>query len=365
MRYPFYPYKEDVGFLEPASYGPHEGSDVNGLGGGDTDCGFALYPITNGRVIHVSFSQTGYGNIVIFEITGPWGTYWVRYAHCDDIFFPESTNVLRSDILAEMGDIGNATACHLHYDVFIKLPPMNNGKVNWRWYTKKEDKLREYMTDPIAFIKEYKLEEGVIQEEPNDLVEELTASLEECSKSREKCEKEQVKNDERIADCRKDRKNLSEKLVTQEIINTELAEDLENCQEDCKKTNIDLSALIGSVSRATELTSGDTIKDVKTATEAIHSLSVYKKLYTTMKAKKNSSSTAPVEAIKEVARWVILGAFSAAVAYALGQITDLPQDSTTMILTLLLRGADKWLHEQSKNSDITRNGKHIKGLLPF
>jgi len=64
-------------------------------------------------------------------------------------------------------------------------------------------------------------------------------------------------------------------------------------------------------------------------------------------------SHAQLEAIKEVLRLAVLGAIGAVLAY----LADLDQSTTVVIVTLVLRGIDKFFH---KSESIDRNG-----LLPF
>ena len=49
--------------------GFHSGEDWNGTGGGNTDCGYKLYPLTRAEVIHTSQAGVGYGNIIVCKIT--------------------------------------------------------------------------------------------------------------------------------------------------------------------------------------------------------------------------------------------------------------------------------------------------------
>lgn len=64
--------------------------------------------------------------------------------------------------------------------------------------------------------------------------------------------------------------------------------------------------------------------------------------------------------IKEAARLAVLGFASAVIAVILGYIGDLPETQTTIIVTVVLRAIDKWLHERSKETKTS-----IKGISPF
>lgn len=139
---PFEPYKIDTGFNKPASYGPHEGQDRNGLGGGNTDCGTPIKCVFDGVVIHTSDSTKDYGNLVVIESETPSGIRWTRYCHLGE-YYATSGLVKRGDIIGTMGSTGNSTACHLHLDVLKKEPP------HWRFYSK--DVLTWY-EDPDVII---------------------------------------------------------------------------------------------------------------------------------------------------------------------------------------------------------------------
>jgi len=149
MRWPFNPFKTDQDFANQSWYGPHEGLDINGLGGGNTDCGFDLFPIYEGEIVHTSESTKDYGNLIVYRIEGPWGTRWVRYAHCQE-FIRKSGKIVENEPIAKMGSTGNSTACHLHFDILRKKP------TRWRFYTKDQEKFGEYFEDPQTFIESWK-----------------------------------------------------------------------------------------------------------------------------------------------------------------------------------------------------------------
>lgn len=59
------------------------------------------------------------------------------------------------------------------------------------------------------------------------------------------------------------------------------------------------------------------------------------------------------EAAKELARVILF----ATIGFVIGYVTDLPQNTTTGVVLLLLRAVDKYLHE---NPEVKLNG-----LAPF
>lgn len=142
--WPFEPYKIDTGFNKPTSYGTHEGIDLNGLGGGNTDCGYELKAICDGIVEIVSTSTQNYGKLLVIKANTLGSVYYVRYAHCQEILVQRGDTVREGQVVAKMGSTGNSTACHLHLDILKKVPP------HWRYYTQS---VTDWFVDPVWFIK--------------------------------------------------------------------------------------------------------------------------------------------------------------------------------------------------------------------
>lgn len=148
---PHEPFKIDQEYGKLVSYGPHEGWDTNGLGGGNTDCGTPLFPLVveSAKAIFQSFSDKGYGRLLVYQVETPRGSRWIRYAHLQEILV-KNGDVLHENVpVAKMGSTGNSTACHLHWDIFKKEPP------NWRWFPANRTVQDEYMIDPQEFIDVY------------------------------------------------------------------------------------------------------------------------------------------------------------------------------------------------------------------
>ena len=148
MIYPFEPFKIDQRFKDKSFYGPHEGLDLNGPSGGNTDCGTLLKAVCDGEVVLTSEGDKNYGNLLVLYVKGSFGERWVRYAHCER-FLVEVGKVKQGQVIATMGRSGNSTTCHLHLDVLKKKP------FNWRRYIQNVDDLFE---DPLIFL-EYKSKE--------------------------------------------------------------------------------------------------------------------------------------------------------------------------------------------------------------
>jgi len=143
------PHKIDGKFGEKRSYGLHSGEDWNGIEGGNTDCGYKLFPIKDSEIVHTSNANSVYGNIVVYRVTGKWGERWIRYCHCKQIL-AKAGQVSKDTVIALLGTSGNSTACHLHWDVIKK--PLKN----WRTYAKDKNILNEYFEEPTAFFNRWK-----------------------------------------------------------------------------------------------------------------------------------------------------------------------------------------------------------------
>lgn len=224
--WPFEPYKIDTYFNKPTSYGTHEGCDFNGLGGGNTDCGYELKSICSGEVVNVSTSSGNYGKLLVIKTTYSGTTYFVRYAHCQDILVQSGNRVREGQVVALMGSTGNSTACHLHLDVLKNNPP------HWRYYTQN---VTEWFVDPVWFIKNYKEDS---MSDTGDLEKQLAD-----------CKAEQVKNDERINSCRKDREKLQTKVGE---LQTQLADTERGCQKQLQVLNDARSAFFKKASQPKE-----------------------------------------------------------------------------------------------------------------
>ena len=95
--------------------GRHGGIDIVG------DDDNAVHAVRNGRVCsiqkwdgHTKTGDQSYGNLIIIEDTS--GRYHY-YAHLDEIRVSVGDNIAYDDIIATMGDTGNSTGAHTHYEV--------------------------------------------------------------------------------------------------------------------------------------------------------------------------------------------------------------------------------------------------------
>jgi murein DD-endopeptidase MepM/ murein hydrolase activator NlpD len=68
----------------------------------------------SGRVVYADDELADYGKVVIVKHAGRWATV---YAHNRKNLVDEGEFVEKGDVIAEVGDTGNASAPHLHFEV--------------------------------------------------------------------------------------------------------------------------------------------------------------------------------------------------------------------------------------------------------
>ncbi|ACB86470.1 M23 family metallopeptidase [Natranaerobius thermophilus] len=100
----------------------HEGVDIA------ASHGTPVRAPANGQVVYRSY-RGGYGNLIIIDHGYGYTTY---YAHLSDFNVSRGEQVESGDIIGYVGNTGNSTAPHLHYEVHVNNSPENP---------------REYMTE--------------------------------------------------------------------------------------------------------------------------------------------------------------------------------------------------------------------------
>ncbi|MBI5469655.1 MAG: M23 family metallopeptidase [Deltaproteobacteria bacterium] len=68
----------------------------------------------NGKVVFVDNGMRGYGNIVILKHRDD---FFTVYAHNKENLVRDGDDVTKGDVIAKVGSTGNATVCHLHFEV--------------------------------------------------------------------------------------------------------------------------------------------------------------------------------------------------------------------------------------------------------
>ncbi|PDZ94211.1 hypothetical protein CON36_34985, partial [Bacillus cereus] len=91
--------------------GAHTGMDFKGA------MGTPIYSATDGTVQAAGVGQ-GYGNRVRVMIKTPKGdTLYMTYGHLSEVLAKEGQTVKRGDLIGKMGNTGQSTGVHLHFDV--------------------------------------------------------------------------------------------------------------------------------------------------------------------------------------------------------------------------------------------------------
>ncbi|MDX2119618.1 MAG: M23 family metallopeptidase [Gemmatimonadota bacterium] len=94
---------------------PHEGIDVT------APMGAPILAPAGGIVVSAGW-VSGYGNVI--EIDHGFGIM-TRFAHCSKLLAKRGQRVLRSQVIAEVGNTGLATGPHLHYEVHVNRKPVD------------------------------------------------------------------------------------------------------------------------------------------------------------------------------------------------------------------------------------------------
>lgn len=87
---------------------PHDGIDLA------ADEGTPIHAAEAGRVVYEGDDLGDYGRVLIVKHEGRWATV---YAHNRKNLVDEGDFVEKGDVIAEVGDTGNASAPHLHFEV--------------------------------------------------------------------------------------------------------------------------------------------------------------------------------------------------------------------------------------------------------
>ena len=150
MIYPVQNFKTEwngtagYGFNAKTSYGFHDGVDLNDNQGGNSDLGKPLYAISAGIISTIHKHTTGFGNHFLLRIEGKWGTRWIHYAHCKDIFVVDGQFVPEGFKIATVGNSGT-TYAHCHFACIKKLTNSDN-------VANTQAELNDLWEDPIKFI---------------------------------------------------------------------------------------------------------------------------------------------------------------------------------------------------------------------
>lgn len=94
---------------------PHDGIDIR------APKGTSVKASAPGEVVFAG-KMSGYGNLVVLNHDQ---NYFTAYAHNDEIEVKEGKRVGQGDEIAKVGDTGQATGYHLHFEIRQGSTPMN------------------------------------------------------------------------------------------------------------------------------------------------------------------------------------------------------------------------------------------------
>ncbi len=110
----------------------HLGDDLNGIGGGNSDLGDAVYAAGAGRVVYAGSPGPGWGKMILIAHRLPDGdelgpVIQTMYAHLDSIHIQTGQDVQRGDEIGTVGTAEGAYLAHLHFEVRLG-PYVNPGQ---------------------------------------------------------------------------------------------------------------------------------------------------------------------------------------------------------------------------------------------
>lgn len=111
----------EFGDPEPQEYSnflklPHAGIDLAG------PVGDSITPFMPGKVVHVEFSGSGYGNFIILDNGSGITSY---YAHLSNISVKADQEVKPGQVIGTRGSTGWSTGPHLHFETRVLEIPVN------------------------------------------------------------------------------------------------------------------------------------------------------------------------------------------------------------------------------------------------
>ncbi len=102
----------------------HLGSDLNGVGGWNSDFGDAIFASGAGKVIYCGVPADGWGNMVILGHRVPdadaphgWRVYQTVYAHMEKILVRPGDKLKRGQQIGTVGTANGHYYAHLHFEV--------------------------------------------------------------------------------------------------------------------------------------------------------------------------------------------------------------------------------------------------------
>ena len=103
-------------FGEVRSTSVHKGIDIA------KNLGENVNAALDGKVIKAGYNSGGYGNLIVLEHENNIKTY---YAHLNDIYVKDGDVIKKGDIIGSVGNTGNSTGPHLHFELRVNNTPVD------------------------------------------------------------------------------------------------------------------------------------------------------------------------------------------------------------------------------------------------
>ena len=100
----------------------HTGIDIS-KGSSATIYGAAIVASNSGTVVRAQYRNSGYGNCIMLDHGG--GNYTL-YGHCSSLAVGLGTYVTQGQVIAYVGNSGNSTGPHLHFEIRLGGSSMKN-----------------------------------------------------------------------------------------------------------------------------------------------------------------------------------------------------------------------------------------------
>lgn len=109
---------QPYGTLNKKRGGYHTGSDINGIGGEDTDHGLAVHAAARGLVVYCGEPSPGWGKVVVLahRLPGDARIIQTLYAHLDKSIVNLGQFVGRGQIIGSVGTANGNYKAHLHFE---------------------------------------------------------------------------------------------------------------------------------------------------------------------------------------------------------------------------------------------------------
>lgn len=99
---------------------PHYGLDLA------APSGTPVYSASAGQVVYVGSGYSGYGRLIIIEHGKEWATL---YSHLLNYRVREGQRVHKGQLIGHIGQSGNASGPHLHFEARYNTQPVNPRKI--------------------------------------------------------------------------------------------------------------------------------------------------------------------------------------------------------------------------------------------